>query len=257
MKFAGLFLHDTLLCISEDGTIIYDPCSSRILRQTTRHDGYRTVTIGGKTIHTHRLVAAAWLEPEGDADVVNHIDGVKSNNHYTNLEWCTRARNNEHAYAVGLRNDNAQVVIYDLIDDVTTRCRSMREAGRALGCNAGTIHWFLKRPECVRFGRYVITRDGEPFPDELVGEIDANYTRKPVYRRESGSRKPSDIEVLDTVSGEVTYWKSLHDFAKHVGKNKQSIERRIYSNGGKFSNSGNWKHDRITYLNKTLANKEK
>ena len=102
MKFAGLFLHDTLLCISEDGTIIYDPCSSRILRQTTRHDGYRTVTIGGKTIHTHRLVAAAWLEPEGDADVVNHIDGVKSNNHYTNLEWCTHQENMQHAHDTGL-----------------------------------------------------------------------------------------------------------------------------------------------------------
>lgn len=47
--------------------------------------------------YVHRLVATYFCpNPEGKA-TVNHIDGDKSNNHYTNLEWMTHGENQLHA----------------------------------------------------------------------------------------------------------------------------------------------------------------
>ena len=51
----------------------------------------------------HRLVALAFIGPRPTgAHVVNHKDGVKTNNAVKNLEWVTLAQNVQHAYGLGL-----------------------------------------------------------------------------------------------------------------------------------------------------------
>jgi hypothetical protein len=64
--------------------------------------GYRKVALSnGKgqvtTIAVHRLVAQHFLseKPEG-SNIVNHIDGNKSNNHVSNLEWTNHKGNMKH-----------------------------------------------------------------------------------------------------------------------------------------------------------------
>lgn len=52
-----------------------------------------------KNTYVHKMVADAWV-PNDDLTnktQVNHIDGDKHNNFYSNLEWCTPSQNQQHA----------------------------------------------------------------------------------------------------------------------------------------------------------------
>lgn len=46
-----------------------------------------------KTFRLHRLVAKAFIPNPQNLPEINHIDEDKTNNHITNLEWCTREYN--------------------------------------------------------------------------------------------------------------------------------------------------------------------
>ncbi len=52
--------------------------------------------------YVHILVARHFCENPGNKPIVNHIDGDKLNNHYTNLEWTTQLENVRHAHSLGL-----------------------------------------------------------------------------------------------------------------------------------------------------------
>lgn len=56
----------------------------------------------GKTVYklAHRLVALSFLSNPQDYKEVNHIDGNKLNNYYTNLEWCSRKQTNSRANTI-------------------------------------------------------------------------------------------------------------------------------------------------------------
>jgi hypothetical protein len=79
----------------------------KVLVQVTTPDGYKRTQLNkdgkGKMYFSHRIVAEAFIENNDNLPQVNHIDGDKSNNIVTNLEWISRSDNQHHAYGTGLQ----------------------------------------------------------------------------------------------------------------------------------------------------------
>lgn len=81
--------------INEDGSIIRNIKTKRIIKQTIDKDGYYQCyfSIDGKIIHrtTHKLVAECFLGDKPKGTSVDHIDRNKLNNHYSNLRYATKS----------------------------------------------------------------------------------------------------------------------------------------------------------------------
>lgn len=86
------------------GKILKFNCSG-----SAKYARYRLSKEGQKTnFDGHRLVAQAFISNPDNSPVVNHINGVKTDNRLTNLEWCTAQDNIKHACKMGLNNSNYQ-----------------------------------------------------------------------------------------------------------------------------------------------------
>ena len=70
--------------------------------------GYELITLNnhGKVyaIRIHQLVARAFIPKHGNKNQVNHINGIKTDNYYWNLEWVSAKENIHHAIKTGLSN---------------------------------------------------------------------------------------------------------------------------------------------------------
>lgn len=89
----------------DTGTLVHYPGIE--LKQQIDNCGYYRVRLSVNnlkiTVKVHRLVAETFVENKHNLNQVNHVDGNKTNNNFTNLEWVTNSENQKHAITTGLR----------------------------------------------------------------------------------------------------------------------------------------------------------
>lgn len=105
----------------------------KILSAGTDRWGYRFVILQNgqkKCRMVHKLVAEAFMEPKQDGFVINHIDGNKSNNSVSNLEYCTQSENMYHAVRMGLVKTIPVVMLEKTTGRELKRFASLADAQR-------------------------------------------------------------------------------------------------------------------------------
>lgn len=98
---------------TEDGWVVSLE-SRKVLAKLKKSKGYQQVAVTKyaddgsgrlvKNLSLHRLICMAYHPNPLNLPQVNHVDGNKHNNHYTNLEWCTNKENSDHAWTTGLKS---------------------------------------------------------------------------------------------------------------------------------------------------------
>ncbi len=127
----------------------------RVLKPFPVNGGYLSIYLcdehGKKSFKVHRLVALTFIQKPSNKNEVNHKDGDKQNNSVVNLEWVTRAENNQHAFRVlnrvpimkGKYNElcpNSKCVLqYDLFGKLIKEWPSTMEIERTKGWYASNI----------------------------------------------------------------------------------------------------------------------
>lgn len=137
----------------------------RLLTQHQSYNGYMRVSLcsDGKVINklVHRLVAEAFNPNPYGLPQVNHKDEDKTNNIYTNLEWCSQEYNNEYGTrnersAINNRNNPKQncrqINRYTLDGKYIDTWPSSKEIERSLGFNFANILLSCKKKRGMRYG---------------------------------------------------------------------------------------------------------
>lgn len=130
------------LFVTEDGAVLRYGVVE--LKPSYDKYGYLVLHIrlpGGvrKTPAVHRLVAMAWCDGYAPGLMVNHKDGVKDNNHASNLEWVTSAENNAHAVTNGLRRPKYSEETIAAIVSLRGGGVRMRVIAAATGASLGFV----------------------------------------------------------------------------------------------------------------------
>lgn len=130
---------DEFYTVYSDGRVFSHVSNKFLTPDTSNRFGYLRVTLWKPSKQRwllHRLVAECFLEKVEGKTFVNHIDGDKTNNEVSNLEWVTQSENEKHAFSTGLKP-----TVGCTVDGVYYP--SVRVAALTLGLSYSGLHWRL------------------------------------------------------------------------------------------------------------------
>lgn len=227
-------------CLTKDGKV-WSLKANRFLKPAKngymkdgKPDGYYFVHIYNyekKLINVtiHRLVAKMYCKNDSPETklYVNHIDGNKLNNNFTNLEWVTPSENMRHAHETGLRkrtflNEHTKLpeegeIIHDWTefgqyilsdDDVHVCCKMLQEGYRV--CDISAMTGYNRRTV-----QHVLDRDYKKW-DHIVKD----YCFDKISRK-----KKTSVDTVIRICELLQSGKGINETYKEL-----NVERKLVAN---------------------------
>ena len=138
--------------IYDDGRV-WSNKSKKFLLPYKMPTGYLRVTLRKEGRphykYVHRLVADAFVDNPNNYKEINHKDENKSNNDFTNLEWCTVAYNTRYSYTHLGRKGNHTTDIkckLKVDNEVVGEFHSIKEAAEY-----ANIHYKASKSSLIKY----------------------------------------------------------------------------------------------------------
>ena len=181
----------------------------KLVAQVDNKHGYLVVRIGSpmfKTQLVHRLVAQAFVKNVSGGNCINHINGNKKDNRYTNLEWCSIKENTYHAIKTGLIKSMfpPKPIIAYKDNKVVGVFKSMGECARKLNCDVGNISGVIHGKLKTHHG----------FSFKLVNNDDLDC----------GHFRDYAIKMVAIKGTKTIKAKSCYELAKKLGASESSLD---------------------------------
>ncbi len=145
--------NNTNYIVYDDGRI-YSKRFKKFLTPKLNWDGYHRIQIWKDNkchmVGWHRIVAETFLDNPYNKPVVNHKNGIKTDNRVENLEWCTQSENIQHSWKNGFSKSNynhpfnKSIICINLDTEEIEIFISVSETSRKLGISRCTITKSIK-----------------------------------------------------------------------------------------------------------------
>lgn len=219
--------------ISNRGGILINRVSKHVFRPSFDKDGYLItsikVGINRITCSIHRLVAMTFIPNPENKPEINHIDGNKTNNDVSNLEWVTRKENADHAIKIGLYNPRGETNGSSIYTEKQIReaCELMenpknnpRYVSMITGISRATLYQIRKGNEWVHVSKdYDLPKINYKFGTNNVNNRYTDEQIHEVCRLLELGKYPKDIENETGVSSDTVQkikkkevWSYISDF---------------------------------------------
>lgn len=191
--------------ISKQGDVVKLGTDKHYKPTETILNNYVNVVIHGDKVRLHRLIAAAWIPNPNivEYQLINHKNGIKSDNRISNLEWCDNSINMTHSNMEGFNPQTQAVKMRNYRTGEIKEAHSLNEASRMIG-----LSYSLRRDQILSrlpsrpFGEWEIklAEDDSAWYYEGKTELDKHGRYAVTVVEEDGSTKN---------------FRDVNDFIKH------------------------------------------
>jgi hypothetical protein len=133
--------------VYENGLVFSVKKGKRFLKPYNVGKGYLSVKIENKNVYVHKIVAECFLGQRPNDFTVNHKDGNKANNHFSNLEYISKEDNYKHALNNNLKRNVFKTFTPEELSDMAefycNTNHSMKEICSWFGFDRGVLNRVL------------------------------------------------------------------------------------------------------------------